>query len=130
ASLPPTTRSDSDSFRHPPCSLRMWPCRVATGEPALADSRACSPQTRNPARERADSFGPFLSLLNESMRLPMNMIKRLLLLAPLALAGLDHAPARAAVGLQEQTQGRVTYISGGVSSDEADAMKAAAANYP
>src|SRR5437870_5228641 len=89
----------------------MWPCRVVTGGPALADSRACSPQTSNPARERADSFGPFLSLLNESMRLPMNMIKRLLLLAPLALAGLDHAPARAAVALQEQTQGRVTYSS-------------------
>ena len=60
----------------------------------------------------------------------MNMIKRLLLLAPLALAGLHHAPARAAVALQEQTQGSVTYISGGVSSDEAEAMKAAARSYP
>ena len=76
------------------------------------------------------SVGPFLSILNESMRLPMNIIKRLLILAPLALAGLDHAPAHAAVPLQEQTQGSVTYISGGISSDEADAMKAAAANYP
>ena len=76
------------------------------------------------------SVGPFLSILNESMRLPMSIIKRLLILAPLALAGLDHAPAHAAVPLQEQTQGSVTYISGGISSDEADAMKAAAVSYP
>ena len=61
----------------------------------------------------------------------MNIIKRLLLLAPLALAGLDHAPAHAAnTARQEHVQGSVAYISGGVSSDEADAMKAAAANYP
>ena len=60
----------------------------------------------------------------------MNIIKRLLLLAPLALAGVDHPPAHAAVALQEQTQGSVTYISGGVSSDEAEAMKAAARSYP
>src|SRR5205823_10905269 len=31
---------------------------------------------------------------------------------------------------QETVQGSGAYISGGVSSDEADAMKAAAANYP
>ena len=60
----------------------------------------------------------------------MNIIKRLLILAPLALAGLDHTPVRAAVPLLEQTQGRVAYISGGISSDEADAMKAAAVSYP
>ncbi len=61
----------------------------------------------------------------------MNIIKRLLLLAPLALAGLDHTPAHAAnTARQEHVQGSIAYISGGISSDEADAMKAAAANYP
>ncbi|TMH20302.1 MAG: carboxypeptidase regulatory-like domain-containing protein [Betaproteobacteria bacterium] len=86
---------------------------------------------RDPARERADSIGPFLYVLNKSMRQTMNIIKRLLLLAPLALAGLDHAPAHAAnTARQEHVEGSVAYISGGVSSDEADAMKAAAANYP
>jgi hypothetical protein len=65
------------------------------------------------------------------MRQTMNIIKRLLLLAPLALAGLDHPPAHAANTVrQEHRQGAIAYISGGVSSDEADAMKAAAADYP
>jgi hypothetical protein len=58
----------------------------------------------------------------------MNIVKRLLLLAPLALAGLDHAPAHAA--RPEHTQGSIAYLSGGVGSEEADEMKAAAANYP
>ena len=74
---------------------------------------------RDPARERADSIGPFLYVLNKSMRQTMNIIKRLLLLAPLALAGLDHAPAHAAnTARQEHVQGSIAYISGGISSDE------------
>jgi hypothetical protein len=60
----------------------------------------------------------------------MNIIKRLLILAPLALA-VDHPPAHATDNARhEQVRGSVSYISGGISSDEADAMKAAAANYP
>ena len=58
----------------------------------------------------------------------MNIVKRLLLLAPLALAGLDHPPAHAA--RPEHTQGSIAYKSGGVGSEEADEMKAAAADYP
>jgi hypothetical protein len=70
------------------------------------------------------------------MRQTMNIVKRLLLLAPLALAGLDHAPVHAAqsdAARQKHTQrsvGSVAYISGGIGSDEAQAMKAAAADYP
>ena len=63
----------------------------------------------------------------------MNIVKRLLLLAPLALAGLDHVPARAAqpdTARHEHTQRSVAYVSGGIGSDEAQAMKDAAANYP
>jgi hypothetical protein len=63
----------------------------------------------------------------------MNIIKRLLLLAPLALAGLDHPPAHAAqsdAARQKHTQGSLAYISGGIGSDEAQAMRAAAADYP
>jgi hypothetical protein len=63
----------------------------------------------------------------------MNIVKRLLLLAPLALAGLDHPPAHAAqsdAARQRHVQGSVAYISGGIGSDEAQAMKAAAADYP
>ena len=58
----------------------------------------------------------------------MNIVKRLLLLAPLALAGLDHPPAHAA--RSEHTRGSIAYISGGVGSEEANEMKAAAADYP
>jgi hypothetical protein len=63
----------------------------------------------------------------------MNIVKRLLLLAPLALAGFDHVPARAAqadTARHEHTQGSIAYLSGGIGSDEAQAMKDAAANYP
>ena len=63
----------------------------------------------------------------------MNIIKRLLILAPLALAGLDHPPARAGeagTAPQKHVQGSVAYVSGGIGSDEAQAMKAAAADYP
>ena len=67
----------------------------------------------------------------------MNIIKRLLILAPLALAGLDHPPAHATqseaardAARQKHAQGSISYISGGISSDEAQAMKAAAADYP
>jgi len=67
----------------------------------------------------------------------MNIIKRLLILAPLALAGLDHPPAHATqseaarnAARQKHEQGSIAYISGGIGSDEAQAMKAAAADYP
>lgn len=63
----------------------------------------------------------------------MNIIQRLLLLAPLALGGLDYAAAQVArpnVVPQEHVRGSVAYISGGIGDDEAQAMKAAAADYP
>src|SRR5262245_2798152 len=46
-----------------------------------------------------------------------------------ALALIASSLAGAAT-LQEQSQGQVSYISGGIGSDEAEAMRKAAANYP
>ena len=63
----------------------------------------------------------------------MNSVRRLLLLAPLALGSLEFARSygqNLGVMRQEQTQGRVTYLSGGVGEDEAQVMRAAAADYP
>ncbi len=66
----------------------------------------------------------------------MNVLQRLLILAPLALGSLDHfarahaAPAPPDAARPEHRQGSIDYLSGGIGSDEAEAMKAAAANYP
>jgi hypothetical protein len=63
----------------------------------------------------------------------MNVIQRLLILAPLALGGMDFAPAHAAQGAAprpEHVRGSIAYVSGGIGDEEAQAMKSAAANYP
>ena len=53
------------------------------------------------------------------------------LIALLTLAVLAPVSAvRAATVLQEQSQGPVTFVSGGVGEDEAAAMRQAAADYP
>jgi hypothetical protein len=62
----------------------------------------------------------------------MNTIRRLLLLAPLALGSLDAAPSHAQLGgaPREHRQGSVAYLSGGIGEEEREAIKAAAASYP
>ena len=53
------------------------------------------------------------------------------LIAMLTLAVLAPASAvRAAAVLQEHSQGLVSYVSGGIGADEAEAMRQAAADYP
>jgi hypothetical protein len=83
------------------------------------------------AREGADPFGPLL--LSSTEEALMNTVRRLLLLAPLALGSLEIARSygqNLAVTRQEQSQGPVTYLSGGVGEEEAQVMRAAAADYP
>ena len=77
-------------------------------------------------------IGPLHFLLNANEG-TMNIIQRLLLLAPLALGGADFAAAQVArpnVVPHEHVKGSVAYLSGGIGEDEAQAMKDAAANYP
>src|SRR4029450_10785782 len=83
------------------------------------------------AREGADPFGPLL--LSSTEEALMNTVRRLLLLAPLARGSLEIARSygqNLAVTRQEQSQGPVTYLSGGVGEEEAQGMRAAAADYP
>ena len=62
----------------------------------------------------------------------MNTIRRLLILAPLALGGLDAPPshAQATPPPREHRQGSVAYLSGGIGEEEREAISAVAASYP